>query len=66
MVKKRKLRVMLIFLAGVLCYFVVSVLLYLCNDNLNIDIRRWISQAVLLAGILAIFYCIILCMKKRR
>jgi len=68
MSKKGRLRYVLIGLAGIISYFIISSIFYFCMDNLNIDITLW-TEYFMLGGILtilAIIYFIVLYIKKRQ
>lgn len=68
MSKKGRLGYVLIGLAGIISYFIISSIFYFCVDNLNIDITWWTEYFILggMIAILAIICFIVLYIKKRQ
>ncbi|HZK72016.1 MAG TPA: hypothetical protein VFD03_10960 [Clostridia bacterium] len=68
MSKKGRLSYLLIGLAGIISYLIISSIFYFCMDNLNIGIAGW-TEYFILGGIItipAIIYFIVLYIKKRQ
>lgn len=66
--KKGGLSYVLIGLAGIISYFIISSIFYFCMDNLNIDITLWTEYFILggIITILSIIFFIVLYIKKRQ